>query len=113
LVLLLILLIRPRLASRIVQWKLVPLTIYPVSLPLIMIRCADSPTVRGGKAPNQPNDDLLLHQGGPRAALRANQLRITRLAAQHPVHPYSQLASDCDLGHAAATTQFQSLIVLP
>jgi len=59
LVLLLILLIRPRLASRILQWNSVPLTIYPVSPLPIMIRCADSPTLRGGKAPNQPNDDLL------------------------------------------------------
>jgi len=98
---------------RILQWNSVPLTIYPVSPLPIMIRCADSPTPRGGKAPNQPNDDLLLHQGGPRAALRANQLRITGLAAQHPVHAYRQLAGDRNLGHAAAPAQLQSLIVLP
>jgi hypothetical protein len=68
---------------------------------------------QGGKAPNQPNDDLLLHQGGPRAALHANQLRITGPAAQHPVHPYRQLSGDRDLGYATAPAQLQSLIVLP
>ena len=78
-----------------------------------MIRCSDSPTVQGGKAPNQPNDDLVLHQGGPRAALHANQLRVTALAAQHPVHAYRQLSGDRNLGHASASAQLQSLIVLP
>ena len=68
---------------------------------------------QGGKAPNQANDVLLAHQGAPRAALHANQLRITCRAAQHPVHPYRQLSSDRNLGHATAPAQFQSLIVLP
>ena len=49
---------------------------------------------REGKAPNQPNDELLLHQGGPRAALHANQLRITGLAAQHPSITVSALSRD-------------------
>lgn len=70
------------------------------------------PDCSGGKAPNQPNDDLLLHQGGPRAALHANQLRITGLATQHPVHSYRQLSGDCDFGHATAPAQLQALIVL-
>ena len=75
-----------------------------------MIRCSDFPDFfQGGKAPNQPNDELLRHQGGPRAALHANQLRITGLAAQHPVHPYRQLSGDRNLGHATAPAQLQSL----
>ncbi len=93
--------------------RLVPPTIYPVSRLLIMIRCSDSPTSQGGKAPNQADDELLLHQGAPRAALHANQLRVTGLAAQHPVHAHRQLSGDRNLGHAAAPAQLQSLIVLP
>ena len=61
---------------------------------------------QGGKAPNQANDVLLAHQGAPRAALHANQLRIMGRAAQHPVHPYRQLPGDCDLGHTAARRSF-------
>ena len=49
--------------------RLVPLTIYPVTQLPIMIRRSDSPTLQGGKVPNQANDDLRLHQGAPRAAL--------------------------------------------
>jgi hypothetical protein len=79
----------------------------------IMIRCSDSSTTRGGKVPNQPNDDLRAHQGGPRAVLHANQLRVAGLAAQHPVHPYCQLSGDRDLRHTPAPAQLQSLIVLP
>jgi len=67
---------------------------------------------RGGKAPNQANDVLLAHQGAPRAALHANQLRVIRRAAQHPVHPYRQLAGDRDLRHSAAPPQLQPLVVL-
>lgn len=68
---------------------------------------------QGGKAPNQANDVLLAHQGAPRAALHANQLRIIGLAAQHPVHPYRQLPGDRNLSHATAPAQLQPLIVLP
>ena len=46
---------RPRPALRITQWKLVPLTIYPVSELLTMIRCSDSPTVlREARRPISP-----------------------------------------------------------
>ena len=68
----------------------------------IMIRYPDSPTARGGKVPHQQYGELLRHQGAPRAALHANQLRITGLAAQHPVHANRQLAGDRNLGHAPA-----------
>jgi len=54
--LLLFLLTRPQLAFRIVRWKLVPPTIYSVFS--TMLRCSDSSTLRGGKAPNQPSDGL-------------------------------------------------------
>jgi len=54
--LILLLLTRPQLAFRIPRWKLVPPTIYSVFS--TMIRCSDSPTLRGGKAPNQPSDGL-------------------------------------------------------
>ena len=77
-----------------------------------MIRCSNFPPVRKGKAPNQSNDDLRPHQGAPRAALHANQLRVTSLAAQHPVHPYRQLSGNRDLGHAIAAAQLQALLVL-
>ena len=113
LLLLLILAHGPRLAFRIVQWNSVPLTIYPVSRLPIMIRYTDSPTPRGGKAPNQATDQLLRHQSAPRAALHANQLRVTALAAQHPVHAYRQLAGDRNLAHAATAALFQALIILP
>ena len=56
LLLLLFLLTQPQLAFRISRWKLVPPTIYSVLS--TMIRCSDSPTLRGGKAPNQPSDEL-------------------------------------------------------
>jgi len=71
------------------------------------------PAPPGGKALHQPNGDLLLHQGGPRAALHANQLRVIHLATQHPVHPHRQFPGDGDFRHAAATTQPEPLIVLP
>ena len=103
---------RPRPAFRILRWKL-------GSTSHLSGPCTSDhdslfrlPALPGGKAPNQPNGDLLLHQGGPRAALHANQLRIIGLAAQHPVHPYRQLPGDGDFGHAAAPAQLQSLIVL-
>jgi hypothetical protein len=44
--LILLLLTRLQLAFRILRWKLVPPTIYSVSG--TMIRCSDSPTLRGG-----------------------------------------------------------------
>jgi len=56
LMLLSFLLTRPQLAFRISRWKLVPPTIYSVFS--TMIRGSDSPTLRGGKAPNQPSDGL-------------------------------------------------------
>jgi hypothetical protein len=102
---------KARFQNRAVE-ALIPPTIYPVTRLPTMIRVSDSPTAQGGKAPNQPNDELLLHQGGPRAALHANQLRITGLAPQHPVHSYRQLSGDRNLGHATAPAQLQSLIVL-
>ena len=63
------------------------------------------PARPGGKALHQANGDLLLHQGAPRAALHANQLRVVHLATQHPVHPHRQFPGDRDLRYAAATTQ--------
>ncbi len=94
-----------RLAFRILRWNLVPPTIYPALENQIMIRCPNFPTLREGKAPNQSNDELLRHQGGPRAALHANQLRVIGLAAQHPIHPHGQLASDGDLSYTGASPQ--------
>jgi len=104
---------RPRLASRILRWKLGSTSHLFGHLLPTMIRDSDSPTFWGGKAPNHSNDELLRHQAAPRAALHANQLRITGLATQHPVHPYRQLAGDGDLSHATAPAQLESLIVLP
>ena len=54
----------------------------------------------------------VFHQGGPRAALHANQLRITRRAAQHPVHPHGQLAGHGHFGHRSPTAKLQTLIHL-
>ena len=39
------------------------------------------PAYREARRSNQSNGDLLLHQGGPRAALHANQLRVVDFAA--------------------------------
>ena len=104
----LLLLTRPQLAFRILQWKLVPPTIYSVSG--AMIRCSDSPTLRGGKAPNQPSDGLFSTRVAHGAALHANQLRVIRRAAQHPVHPHGQLASHGNLCHRGSTAKLQTLI---
>ena len=56
---------------------------------------------------------IVLHQGGPRATSHANQLRVIHLATQHPVHAHRQFPGDRHVRHAAATTQPQSLIILP
>jgi len=39
------------------------------------------PALREARRSNQPNGDLQLHQGGPRAALHANQLRVVDFTA--------------------------------
>ena len=90
----------------------VPPAIYSVTKLPIMIRCPDSRLHREARRSNQPNGDLLLHQGGPRAALHANQLRVVHLATQHPVHAHRQFPGDGDLRYAAATTQPEPLIIL-
>ncbi len=107
--LILLLLTRLQLAFRISRWKLVPPTIYSVS-DSTMIRCSDSPTLSGRQGAQSAQRWTVFHQGGPRAALHANQLRVIRRAAQHPVHPHGQLAGHGDFRHRGPTTKLQTLI---
>src|SRR5712692_9733787 len=105
--LMLLLLTRLQLAFRIWRWKLVPPTIYSVSG--TMIRCSDS-RLFGRQGAQSAQRWTVFHQGGPRAALHANQLRVIRRAAQHPVHPHGQLASHGNLRHRGPTAKLQTLI---
>src|SRR6266851_6264436 len=68
--LMLLLLTRLQLAFRILRWKLVPPTIYSVSG--TMIRCSDS-RLFGRQGAQSAQRWTVFHQGGPRAALHANQ----------------------------------------
>jgi hypothetical protein len=109
----LLLLIRPRLAFRIARWNIGSTNHLSDHFTSDHDSLFELPDLsRGGKAPNQANDVLLAHHGAPRAALHANQLRVIRRAAQHPVHPYRQLSGDGDFRDSAAAAQLESLVVL-
>src|ERR1035438_104796 len=64
------------------------------------------------RAPNQSCGLACAVQGHPRAALDTNDLRIRRLAAQHPVEPDCQPACRRHLGHPFGLVMAAMLILL-
>jgi hypothetical protein len=64
------------------------------------------------RAPNQIRGLACAGHGAPRAALVMNDLRIRRVAAQHPVESHCQLACRCHLGYSLRLAMATVLILL-